>query len=124
LSNEPKTTHQIDLSGNVVEIEKEVIIKTSVKYYAPQFVLTVSEANLEKLNTMRDKGEVRNIKGWIACHQRPRFEKLPDGKEGEAFAESIQIFEKALWMEKLWLGNATATVTKPAPANTAGAGGV
>lgn len=123
MSNEQqKTTVQIDLTNQKIEIEKEVINRTIVKYFAPWFALTVTEAGQAKLNVMRDKGESKKVRNWIASHMRPRFDKLPDGKEGEAFAESIQIFEKALWLEKLWVGDPSKNVNQAVLAGGAPSG--
>jgi hypothetical protein len=95
-----------------------------VKYFAPWFAITVTEVGQAKLNVMRDKGESKKVRNWIASHMRPRFDKLPDGKEGEAFAESIAIFEKALWLEKLWVGSDPSKNVKQAVVVAGVPGGV
>lgn len=97
-------THQVDLSGTIIKIEKSVTHHTTTTYLSPWFTLKVGEAGYDKLTKLRKEGKTKDIKNWILDHMKLRYGKLPDGEEAARYTEALQIFEKAIWTEAIWLG--------------------
>ncbi len=89
-------TKQIDLNGQKIDIETQEVEKTTLKIYAPWYVLSLSESAQDKLRRITENGTEKDLKNYILCHMKPRHDKLPDGKEGETFQQSIEILKAAI----------------------------
>lgn len=89
--------NQIDLEGNKTEVKKELIKKTTTKYTADVFSVSVSEAGKDQLDKLHEEADTSGIRRWVAKNMKLRDPKpLINGSEGEAFQADLDKLVNAL----------------------------
>ncbi len=89
---------QIDLEGNdKEEVRKEIVKKSTTKYLAAVFTVSVSEAGQDQLDKLHEEADTAGLRRWIAKNMKVRDPKLlRTGEEGQAFQSDLEKLMKVL----------------------------
>ncbi len=91
------TLLQADLDGKKLEFEKERVDTWKDILKGGFFQITVSEESHDKISRMREKGQDKKIRDWVANHMKLRANySLPETNEGDVFKEDFELFCKIL----------------------------
>ncbi len=108
---------QIDLNGQLIDVNKEIKEKNTVKvvYSTALFEMSVGTKARKELDILQSKSDTDGVMNWVAAHLK-LIAKLPQAQQGAEYERAIQIFNKVVWAEKLWIPPAAGTqssISKP-----------
>lgn len=84
---------QVDLEGNKSGVKKELVKKTTAKYTADVFAVSVSEAGQDQLDRLHEEADTNGIRRWVAYHMKAiNRDLLPINEEGKAFQSDLDKF--------------------------------
>lgn len=88
---------QLDLEGNETGVKKELVKKTTTKYTADVFTISVSEAGQDQLDRLHEEANIDGIRRWTAFHMKViNRDLLPLNEEGKAFQSDLDKFCEVL----------------------------
>jgi hypothetical protein len=88
---------QKDLEGNNTEVKKEIVKRSTTKYLADIFTVTVSESGETQLDKLHEEADIMGIRRWVAKNMKLREPKaLRTGSEGEQFQVDLEKLCKVL----------------------------